>query len=90
MYAWTITTHRGNLHQRHDSALDHHVMSCGALAPRFEAFNLSSENHLFKKTRNEKLHLDEHVNCSLYQERPYGASPKREIGTTRAHELGLR
>ena len=33
-------------HHRHDGALDPHVVSCGALAPRCEALNLSSENHL--------------------------------------------
>ena len=37
------------LHHRHDGAPDRHVMSCGASAPRFEAFNLSSENHLNKR-----------------------------------------
>jgi len=64
-------------------------MSCGASAPRFEASNLSVENHLFQ-TRRKSYDFDEHVNCSIYQWRPYDASPKRETGTTRAHELGLR
>ena len=33
-------------HHRHNGALDPHVVSCGALAPRCEALNLSSESHL--------------------------------------------
>ena len=35
-----------SLHHRHDGALDCHVMNCSALAPRYEAFNLSSQDHL--------------------------------------------
>ena len=35
-----------SLHHRHDGALDCHVMNCSALAPRYEAFNLSSQVHL--------------------------------------------
>jgi len=47
-------------------------MSCGALAPLFEAFNLSII--IFSQTRSEKLHLDEHTSiAAIYQERPYGA-----------------
>ena len=34
------------MHHRHDGALDCHGMNCSVLAPRCEAFNLSSQEHL--------------------------------------------
>jgi len=68
------------LHHRHNGALDRHVMSCGASAPRFEASTSllpsypSSENH--QQTRSEELHLDEHVNNSHLSRAAVRSKPK--------------
>jgi len=53
-------------HHRHDGALDCHVMNCSALAPRYEAFNLSTlVRIIFQQTRSEELHLDKHLSTSI-------------------------
>ena len=42
----SVTVRVTYLHHRHDGALDRHVMSCGASAPRYEACRLSSQDYL--------------------------------------------
>jgi len=48
---------------------------------RAARLSISLVRVIFQRTRSEELHLDEHVNCSTYRERPYEARCQAQART---------
>jgi len=84
---------RAHLHHHHDGALDPHVVSCGASVPRCKALNLSSECQPWCQlpTNTCWRATPRWVAAPIGKGRTkQDARRKRDTGTARPHELGLR
>jgi len=62
------------------------ILMSWAVAHRYRAARLSTAlvKVIFRRTRTEELHLDEHVNCSTCRESRTEQDARRKTGTARA------